>query len=143
MQPRYHLCNQLFLHFNSAASAIGHSLQVGVSSPRLSPHHSNAFLGVTISRVALANYPAGGIKAEFRVGLILCQDILEVPLYLCSRRTAISEVPHRGSTLSSCHRMQPMIHVQSSRRHHIHTSFPRPHWGSLSDSVRGCSPGGL
>ena len=66
------------------------------------------------------------------------------PLYLSLPRTAISEVPHRGSTLSSCHSaVDDPRAVQSSRRHHIHTSSPRSHRGSLSEPVRGYGLGGL
>ena len=44
MQPRCHRCNQQFLHFNSATSAIGHSPSWGrVNSPRLSPQRSLPF----------------------------------------------------------------------------------------------------
>ena len=41
---------------------------------------------------------------------------------------AISEVPHYGSTLPSCRRVQSMI-AQSSRHHHIHTFPPASHFG--------------
>ena len=62
MQPRYHWRNEPFLHFNSAASTIGHSLQVGVNSQRRSSVHRfrKPCSGATVSRAALASSPGGG-----------------------------------------------------------------------------------
>ena len=49
----------------------------------------------------------------------------------------ISEVPHRRSTVSSCHGLQSMI-VQSSRHHHIHTFLQGPIGAAYLDQ-RVCS----